>query len=208
MIAGRPDRARIADLAARVLVGGLFGLLSVNLLNDFLHTHRLTGLLLLISEALVVVLTIVRRRAQIVDRSPGAAIVTALSLAGPPLVRSAAGPGVLPDLATASLSAVGLGLVIAGKITLGRSFGIVPANRGVVIGGPYGFVRHPIYTGYVVTHIAFAFAHPTAWNIVVLMVTDVALVARALYEERVLAQDRLYQVYCSRVTWHLVPGVF
>ena len=98
--------------------------------------------------------------------------------------------------------------MIAGKLTLGRSFGIAPANRGVVIAGPYGFVRHPIYAGYVVTHVAFACAHPTAWNAAVLLVTDAALIIRALYEERVLAGDRLYQMYCSRVAWHLVPGVF
>ena len=45
--------------------------------------------------------------------------------------------------------------VIAGKITLGRSFGIVPANRGVVTAGRT-LVRHPIYTGYLVSHLAFA----------------------------------------------------
>jgi len=31
---------------------------------------------------------------------------------------------------------------------------------------------------------------------------------RALLEERVLARDDAYQAYCSRVAWHLVPGVF
>jgi len=99
-------------------------------------------------------------------------------------------------------------VVIAGKVTLGRSFGIAPANRGIVVGGPYGFVRHPIYAGYLVTHIAFACAFPTKWNFIVLIASDAALVIRALCEERVLARDRTYQVYCGRVAWHLVPGVF
>ena len=53
---------------------------------------------------------------------------------------------------TALISTVGLLFVIAGKITLGRSFGIVPANRGVVA-GPYTLVRHPIYAGYLLSHI-------------------------------------------------------
>jgi protein-S-isoprenylcysteine O-methyltransferase Ste14 len=52
-------------------------------------------------------------------------------------------------------------VVIAGKVALGRSFGIAPANRGVGRPRPYGFVRHPIYSGYIVTHIAFAIAHPS-----------------------------------------------
>jgi len=204
----KAQRQFLAELVARTLVGGLFALLSVNLLTDFIQTQRVTGLLLLISESLVVVLTITRRRANIVDRSTGAAIVTAMSLAGPVLLRTSRGPGVLPDLATVAISAVGLIIVIASKVTLGRSFGIVPANRGVVVGGPYCVVRHPIYAGYVVTHVAFACAHPTGWNIALVVATDAALMIRAMYEERVLLKDRLYQTYCQRVAWHVVPGVF
>jgi protein-S-isoprenylcysteine O-methyltransferase Ste14 len=196
------------DLFARALVAGLFLLLSINLLNDFIHTHRMTGLLLLVSESLVVILTVLRRRASMVDRSAGAAAVTAISLVGPVLLRTAHTPGLLPDRATVVISAVGLIIVIAGKITLGRSFGIVPANRGVVIAGPYGIVRHPIYAGYVLTHVGFACAYPTAWNVALVVLTDAALMIRALYEERVLVRDGVYQTYCRRVTWHVVPGLF
>jgi protein-S-isoprenylcysteine O-methyltransferase Ste14 len=196
------------DLFARIAVGTLFALLSINLTSDFLQTHRVTGLLLLVSEALVAVLTIVRRPAGIVDRSVGATVVTMISLIGPALLRTSSGPGVFPDLLTALVSCAGLMFVIAGKIALGRSFGIVPANRGVVIGGPYTLVRHPIYAGYLLSHVAFACAYPTPTNLAILAATDVALVVRALYEERVLAKDRTYQAYCNRVAWHLVPGVF
>jgi protein-S-isoprenylcysteine O-methyltransferase Ste14 len=196
------------DVLPRLAVATLFVLLSINLTSDFMQTHRVTGLLLLVSEALVAVLTIVRRPAGLVDRSVGATVVTMISLVGPALLRTSSGAGVFPDLMTALISAAGLMFVIAGKITLGRSFGIVPANRGVVIGGPYTLVRHPIYTGYLLTHVAFACAYPTAWNLAILAATDVALVLRALYEERVLGADRTYQAYCSRVAWHLVPGVF
>ena len=196
------------DLLSRLAVGVLFAVMSVNLLTDFAHTHRLTGLLLLASESLVVVLTIVRRRTQIVDRSAAAAVVTTISLIGPSLVRTVSGGGLLPDAVTAVVSSVGLVLIIAGKITLGRSFGLVPANRGVVIGGVYGFVRHPIYAGYLLTHLAFACAYPTTWNVTVLVLTDTALIVRALYEEKVLEADRSYQSYCRRVAWHIVPGVF
>ena len=204
----REAREVYSDFVARAVVGSLFALLSINLLTDFVHTHRATGLLLLVSESLVVVLTIVRRRAHLVDRSPQAAIATALSIVGPSLVRAPGVPGLLPDAATMILSAIGLILVIAGKLTLGRSFGIAPANRGVVVAGPYGFVRHPIYAGYLITHLAFALAYPSPWNFVTLVVSDAALIYRALCEERVLASDHVYQTYCRRVAWHLVPGVF
>ncbi len=201
----RQDRS---ELLARATVGVLFTLLTINILQDFLHTGRVTGLLLLVSEALVIVLTVIRRPAQIVDRSMRAAMVTAISLVGPPLLLPSNAGGLVPDAVTAIASVLGLGLVVLGKVTLGRSFGLVPANRGVVIRGPYALVRHPIYSGYLVTHLAFLIAHPRWWNVVVIATSDTALVVRALIEERVLNGDEAYQAYCRRVGWHLVPGVF
>lgn len=202
------SRERLSDLSARLLVATLFVLLSINVWADFTRTNHFTGLLLLFSEALVVVLTVFRRRAHAVDRTLLATSITALSLVGPPLLRAGGADPLLPDLLTASLSMVGLTLVIAGKVVLGRSFGLIPANRGVVARGPYGWMRHPIYAGYLLTHVGFIAAHPTAWNVAVIVIADSALVVRALLEERVLTRDEQYRAYCLRVGWHLVPGVF
>ncbi|MBI3399843.1 MAG: hypothetical protein HY048_00360 [Acidobacteria bacterium] len=202
------SRERLGELASRVVVAALFTALLINLFGDFQRTGRITGLLLLASEALVVVLTVVRRRASLVDRSITAATMTSISIGAPAMLRSLAAGGLMPDMVTALISAVGLTLIIAGKLTLGRSFGIAPANRGVVARGPYTVVRHPIYAGYLLTHIAFLAAHPRGWNLAVVLVADTALVLRALLEERLLASDVDYETYCRRVGWHLVPGLF
>ena len=207
--AARSKQRRVAgELLARGIVVGLYAVLTRTLLLDFLHTGRITGLLLLATESLVIVFTIARRPALTVDRSAASIAATAVSIAGPLLVRTAAGAGILPDLATTFLSGIGLSITIAAKLSLGRSFGIVPANRGVVMSGVYNVVRHPIYAGYLVTHLAFTLAHPLLWNAVVLSVADMALMARALREERVLKADDAYESYCRRVAWHVVPGVF
>jgi protein-S-isoprenylcysteine O-methyltransferase Ste14 len=205
----KEDRYRsIRELLARATICALFTLLSVNILRSYQQTHQVTGLLLLVSEFLVVVLTFVRRRADLVDRSAAATVVTVVSVVGPLLLRASDEPGLLPDAATAALLALGLIVVVVGKMTLGRSFGLVPANRGVVVAGPYAFVRHPIYSGYLVTHIAFILAHPRFWNIVLVVICDAALILRALAEERVLDHDARYKEYCQRVGWHFVPGLF
>jgi protein-S-isoprenylcysteine O-methyltransferase Ste14 len=199
----------ISDLVARASIGTLFSLLSINLFADYMRTGHITGLLLLVGESLVVVLTIARRRAIAVDRSAAAALLTTISLTGPVLLRATDGHLALAsDQLTALLSAIGLVIVVTGKMTLGRSFGVVPANRGVVVRGPYQFVRHPIYAGYLITHAAFLAAHPVAWNLTIVLLGDAALILRALMEERVLSTDAAYQEYCRRVGWHLVPGVF
>lgn len=201
-----PEKAR--DILSRVLVGALFALMSMNLLAEFLRTGHVTGLLLLLSESLVIVLTVFRRRARLTHRSVTAAVITTISLAGPPLLRARDAAPLLPDMVTAVVTALGVLIVIVGKLTLGRSFGIVPANRGIVARGPYNVVRHPIYLGYIIAHVAFLGAHPTPMNVAVVLVADTALILRALIEEKVLGADGDYQAYCRRVAWHLVPGVF
>jgi protein-S-isoprenylcysteine O-methyltransferase Ste14 len=198
----------VADTVARTVVIALFTVMAVRLGLDFMDTGRLTGLLLLASEALVVVFIVLRRRARVVDRTLAARVITGMSMLGPPLLRAGTEAPLLPDAVTAAVSVAGVLLVIAAKLTLGRSFGLVPANRGVVDSGPYNLMRHPIYTGYVISHIGFLAAHPTVMNIGLVVAGDAALVLRALYEERTLVEDDRYRAYCGRVGWHFVPGVF
>jgi protein-S-isoprenylcysteine O-methyltransferase Ste14 len=197
-----------ADNAARVALVGLFSLMAVRIAVNFQQTGRVTGLLLLASELLVVVFTLIRRPAIRVDRSSRARLLTALSMLGPPLVRPGLGPGLVPELVTAAVSVAGLAIVVSGKISLGRSFGLMPANRGIVCSGVYRFVRHPIYAGYLVTHVAFLFAHPSGWNVVALMGSDLALMFRAMREERTLVRDPQYASYCDSVRWRICPGLF
>jgi protein-S-isoprenylcysteine O-methyltransferase Ste14 len=199
---------KITDLLARATVCALFTFLCVNLFRGFLRTGHVTGLLLLVSELLVVVLTFLRRPARLVDRSLWAGLLTTTSVVCPLLLFASNGHGLLPDAATASMSAAGLTLVIFGKLVLGRSFGLVPANRGVVVAGPYAIVRHPIYSGYLITHAAFFLANPTVWNTVLVLMADTSLIFRALVEEHVLERDSRYRAYCRRVAWHFVPGLF
>ena len=105
-------------------------------------------------------------------------------------------------------SVVGLVFVIAGKLSLGRSLGLLPANRGVVSSGVYRLVRHPMYLGYLLIHSAFLLGHVSTWNVVVLVVADLALLARVGLEERTLSADLAYQRYRETVPWRFVPGVY
>ena len=198
----------VADTAARATVIALFTVMAARLGLDYMQTGRLTGLLLLASEALVVVLTVFRRAPASVDRSIEARVLTAISMVGPPLVKPTGIEGLAPEVATVLISAFGLLVVIAGKMSLGRSFGLMPANRGIVSTGFYRVVRHPIYLGYLVTHFAFVAANPTFWNALLLVTADVALMARAVCEERTLARDEAYRNYQQIVRWRVLPGVF
>jgi protein-S-isoprenylcysteine O-methyltransferase Ste14 len=206
--AAAPRQRDLPELAARAAIVLLFTLMAYRIGVNYLETGRVTGLLLLASEALVVVLTVFRRAPAVVDRSLRARLLTTLAMIGPPLVVPSVAAPVVPGSVTVSVCVIGLLIVIAGKLSLGRSFGLIPANRGIVSTGLYRVVRHPIYMGYLITHIAFVAANPTTWNVALLVVSDIALLARAVCEERTLAKDPQYREYQTRVRWRVLPGVF
>jgi protein-S-isoprenylcysteine O-methyltransferase Ste14 len=199
--------AQACENWSRILVGALFLILTWRLLGDFLVTGRATDLLLLVGEALVVVLTCLRRPASIVDKRPIVRLVTAVSMTSPLLSRPAQIAPMISEATAAMLLGSALLVVVGGKMSLGYSFGMLPANRGVMQGGLYRLVRHPIYLGYLLTHIPFLAAHPSAWNVAVLLTGDAALILRAFYEEQTLGRDPQYVRYCQTVRWRLVPGI-
>ena len=199
--------ARACENWSRVLTGALFLALAWRLLGDFLITNRSTDLLLLVGESLVVVLTCLRRPASVVDRRPIVRMVTAISMTLPLMSAPAHTAPIIPETVAAMLLGFGLLIVVGGKISLGYSFGLLPANRGVMERGLYRIVRHPIYLGYLLSHVPFLAAHPSGWNAVVLIVGDVALIVRALYEEETLGRDPRYVRYCQTVKWRLMPGI-
>lgn len=214
--AGGPTRPRPpstiqrdpADYVARAIIAGLFLGLAYRIGLSALETHRLSGFLLLASELLVVVLTLVRRPAVFVDRTVPVRLVTAVSIIGPFLLRPAAGAALFSEAAAMTVSSIGLATVVVGKLSLGRSFGLLPANRGVVCSGAYRLIRHPIYLGYVLTHIAFLLGNASVWNLVALGTADAALLIRARVEERTLALDHQYQRYLQVVPWRLIPRIY
>lgn len=109
---------------------------------------------------------------------------------------------------------VGLGL--AGTLVtfwalwrLGRAFGIAPARRGrIVTGGPYQWVRHPMYAGELLAFLGVVGDAPTLRNLLVGAGVVGLTLARIRAEERLLQDDPDYRAYQARVRWRLVPGVW
>jgi len=60
-----------------------------------------------------------------------------------------------PNSITDAIAAVGVLIVIWARLSLGRNIGFVPAQRELVDTGAYAFMRHPVYTGGLLTNIAF-----------------------------------------------------
>jgi protein-S-isoprenylcysteine O-methyltransferase Ste14 len=166
------------------------------------------AMLLVVSETLGVLLVLMRRRATVLSSHPldWALAFAAINL---PLLAVPAAAGTrVPEAVSVALMLAGLVIQIAAKLTLGRSFGIVAANRGVKTGGLYRVVRHPMYAGYTLIHIGFLLGFPSLRNALLYLAALGLEIARALREEAVLDRDPVYRTYAARVRYRLLPGVF
>ena len=123
-------------------------------------------------------------------------------------VRLSPGVQVIPEVAGAALQLLGIGWQLFAKVSLRRSFGILPANRGVVSHGAYRIVRHPMYLGYFMTDIGFLLANFGIQNMIVYGCQFALQVGRIVREERLLSHDAQYRAYRCKVRRRVIPGVF
>ncbi|WP_246672290.1 isoprenylcysteine carboxylmethyltransferase family protein [Mesorhizobium sp. B3-1-6] len=169
---------------------------------------RLNILLLMISDVLTFTWLLLARRPIVRDWSPFTVFISLTAGFGSGFVSLQDGIAIIPLYIAAPLQFLALWLVIWGKMSLGRSFAILPANRGVVTGGAYRFVRHPIYAGYLAGHILFLLSSFSIYNFTVYAIITLFQIHRILREERILALTEEYRDYLGRVRYRLCPGIF
>jgi protein-S-isoprenylcysteine O-methyltransferase Ste14 len=122
-------------------------------------------------------------------------VLAFVATTAPLLVTGGLGDGHLPIRVVTLLWLLGFIAQVGAKLWLGRNFGLVAARRQLVLGGPYRFMRHPMYFGYLVTHLAVLGMNPSMSNAGFYLLSWVAQLPRLLAEERVLSEDLAYADY-------------
>jgi protein-S-isoprenylcysteine O-methyltransferase Ste14 len=107
-----------------------------------------------------------------------------------------------------ALFACGAVLTIAAFLSLGGSFGVLPALRAAVTRGPYSIVRHPAYAGELIMAAACFAAGPSLLAVTPWLLLLPGVVWRILAEESVLARDEEYSRYQAQVRWRLAPWIW
>jgi protein-S-isoprenylcysteine O-methyltransferase Ste14 len=202
------SRVAFLDILERTVVVLVFGHFAFVMLTTPAGTAGILSIILLVSESLPVFLILTRRQANALSDKTVDWLLALMGSILPLLaVPAAAGP-LVPAGLCGTIMLLGLYVQISAKVFLGRSFGLVAANRGIKVAGPYRIVRHPIYAGYTIIHVGFLLSFPSLWN-AVLYSTQLAIqMARLLREELLLNQDPSYRDYAARVRYRLIPMIF
>ena len=109
------------------------------------------------------------------------------------------------------LVAVGLG--VSSLVVIQNSFAAstvqVETGQKLVSTGLYGLVRHPMYTGNVITIIGFPLALGSYWGLVAVIPGLTVLILRIRDEEKLL-HDELdgYREYAQKARYRLVPHMW
>jgi hypothetical protein len=122
--------------------------------------------------------------------------------------------GGAPRVALLIMQALGAYLTLHSAAIIGvwQLAGVQPAEASgtgeFTTSGPYGWVRHPIYSGWLL--LVFAVAPMTGTRLVFAVVSSAYLLLAIPFEERSLraASRGAYDVYMRQVRWKVIPWVY
>jgi protein-S-isoprenylcysteine O-methyltransferase Ste14 len=215
----RSRKARVNEVRPKPLLPLITDLTFV-LIAAYLLLNYVRSLLLYAEEPLLVIrqaffmayllialiLLAARDRAISFTPKPVDYVYTLLGLGSPLLFQPT--PSGRPLIVGPLFEFAGLVLVVGAFLSLNRSFGLAPENRGIKTAGVYRFVRHPMYLGYILTETGFVLDNSSLFNLLIFGISVLFLLLRLRAEEQLLQQDHAYRTYARRTRWKLVPFMF
>jgi protein-S-isoprenylcysteine O-methyltransferase Ste14 len=156
-------------------------------------------------ETLAAVLFLLRAPATRTSTSPFAWLSTLGGTLTPFLLRPA---GAADSVAGQALQVAGTLMALAALVSLNRSFGLLPAVRGIRQGGVYRLVRHPLYAAYTLQGVGYLLSNRSALNLAIVAAGLGFQILRMGAEERILSTEPAYRAYMGRTRWRLLPFVY
>lgn len=172
------------------------------------RTHSVVALLLFFVNTLFAALFVLRRGSVATSENPKDWMITAATILLSFSLRVVPESEIVRVAIARALQGVGVAIILFSLGNLGRSFGLIPANRGIKTHGLYAYVRHPLYTGEMLFYIGFMVGSFTLPNFAICLCILLGLNVRASAEERLLRRDEVYLKYLGRVHYRFFPGLY
>jgi len=171
----------------------------------FLLYPRAYILLFIVAETLLAFLFLLRKQENKISKKKSDWLIASLATFIPLSIQPSS-QAIQIEIGTALMVAGSL-LYIFSLISLNRSMGIIPADRGIKTNGLYRLVRHPIYLSYLILYTGYILASFSYYNFIVYIFTIIFIFARILIEEKFLSSNPVYLEYKNRVRQKLIPYI-
>jgi protein-S-isoprenylcysteine O-methyltransferase Ste14 len=191
----------------------LFGVTSTEfaILLLLTPTFTITDWIYVLQHLMVLALAITRRRPKLQDHSLSASAAVFVAYVYPYAqiiyLRWMPGEPAWPAVGIVLVTFAAV-LSLGSLMTIAKMFGIRPALRGLVTRGPYHFVRHPMYLGYMIGDIGYNLQEWSLGTALMVMAGWVSLIYRIHAEEQMLSHDAAWPKYAASVRYRLLPGVW
>ena len=195
-------------LGLNIILALAWGKLALNAYHRWAQTGSLVVLGLVVYNTILVSVTIARRPSVSTSTQIKDWVAALLTVGLSMVFRPTEWDQWFAQAAGSILQGVGVVIMMVALASLGRSFGIVAANRGIKRSGLYGWVRHPLYGGELIFFTGFLLTTFSPYNLIVWFGVLLGLVIRSWAEEDLLSQDPEYQTYMKAVPYSFFPKLF
>ena len=202
---------------AEVLFDRIFRIVAALVVISFvyrigkIYLHEIGNipvLFLLVSEVISLSIIALARQPKVQNFEPfHMCLAVAGSFLVPLFIQAPDNKAICPSWLSDAFVIMGASWTIYAKLSLGRSFGVLAANRAIKSAGAYRFIRHPIYFGYFCMHIGYLLSHFIILNLLILTALYLIQALRILHEERLLSKDASYQAYCTVTKYRFIYGL-
>lgn len=197
--------SKVINMLIGLAMASLWGLFAYRHLMAFSAAGEWTYLVVCFSETLTAGLFLFRSAPVTVSKDP---LDWLFALGGTftALLFAPSAWGILP--AAKILVVLGTVMQIFGLISLNRSFALVAAKREIKTRGMYHFIRHPLYSSYLIIFTGYILANTTWMNFALYVMTMAFLFVRLQREEKHLSLDPKYAEYMLLVRYRVIPFIF
>jgi len=162
----------------------------------------------LVHHTLIFFLFLIRKKSVDTSRRFIDWLIPLIVISGAMLLRPENTLNTVIGLFSGVIQGIGILCMTLSLISIGRSFGVVPANRTIKYHGAYKVVRHPIYSSESLFYIGFIMGNFTIKNMALILIIIGGQLWRLFSEEKLLSKDSDYRTYMKNVPSRLFPGIF
>ena len=195
-------------ILANFILSAFWFYLAVRMIPMFIEGKANPSAYMLFAvNTLIAVLFLTRRKEKKVTDSLRDRLVTLTCIFLGFSLRPASNASLLSHEVAVGFLTLSLAFVSFAYLNLGRSFGLIPADRGLKLKGAYSWVRHPLYAAEILFFGSFLLVNFIPWNLLIIIGIVISFDLRARAEERLLAGNFEYRDYCKQVRTRYIPFV-